>query len=208
MDNALAKKLHEGISDLRLSELPNGLEGRLLAYLALLVKWNSAYNLTAVRNPEQMLIRHLLDSLSILPLLSGKTLIDVGTGPGLPGLVLALANPAFEVSLLDSNGKKVRFVRQVIAELKVANATAVQARAESHVGRFDIVTSRAFATLADMVEWSGHLVSEGGALLAMKGVRPDQEVAALPSGYRVDGIFALRVPFLDEERHAVRIVKA
>jgi 16S rRNA (guanine527-N7)-methyltransferase len=207
MDKVLAEKLHEGIARLQLTGLPQGTEERLLAYLALLMKWNGAYNLTAVREPEQMLVKHLLDSLSILPQVRGRGLIDIGTGAGLPGLVLALARPELQVTLLDSNGKKIRFLRQVIAELKIDNAQAVQSRAEQFEGQFDVVTSRAFATLADMIEWSAHLLAEKGMFLAMKGQRPDAEVAALPDGFTADRIMPLQVPFLAEERHLVRIVR-
>lgn len=211
MNDALARKLqgqlHEGIARLGLVDLPVGTEEKLLAYLALLVKWNAAYNLTAVRDPQQMLVKHLLDSLSILPQVADGTLIDVGTGAGLPGLVLAIARPGLRVTLLDSNGKKVRFLRQVIAELKIANAQAVQSRVEEHDARYDVVTSRAFATLADMLAWSGQLAVEGGRFLAMKGQRPDEEIAALPQGFRAVEVLPLAVPYLDEERHLVRIVR-
>lgn len=207
MNDVLARKLHDGIDRLGLVGLPAGIEPQLLAYLALLLKWNAAYNLTAVRDPEQMLVKHLLDSLSLLPQLRGESLIDVGTGAGLPGLVLALARPALRVTLLDSNGKKVRFLRQVIAELQIPNAVAVQSRAEAFEGRFEVVTSRAFATLADMVEWSSHLLADGGEFLAMKGQCPDAEVAALPAAFRATDVLPLKVPFLDEERHLVRIVR-
>lgn len=205
MNDALVRKLHDGIARLGLTGLPADAEEKLLAYLALLVKWNAAYNLTAVRDPGQMLVKHLLDSLSILPHVRGGSLIDVGTGAGLPGIVLALVKPELQVTLLDSNGKKVRFLRQVIAELKIANAQAVQSRAEEFEGRFDVVTSRAFATLADMIEWSGHMAAEGGEFLAMKGVRPEAEIAALPAGFKAVEVLPLAVPFLDEERHLVRI---
>lgn len=211
MNDALARKLqgqlHEGIARLGLVDLPVGTEEKLLAYLALLVKWNAAYNLTAVRDPQQMLVKHLLDSLSILPQVADGSLIDVGTGAGLPGLVLAIARPGLRVTLLDSNGKKVRFLRQVIAELKIANAQAVQSRVEEHEARYDVVTSRAFATLADMLAWSGQLAVEGGRFLAMKGQRPDEEIAALPQGFRAVEVLPLAVPYLDEERHLVRIVR-
>ncbi|HET8729799.1 MAG TPA: 16S rRNA (guanine(527)-N(7))-methyltransferase RsmG [Moraxellaceae bacterium] len=206
MNNVLAGKLHDGIAELGLTDLPAGTEDRLLAYLALLVKWNGAYNLTAVRDPAQMLVKHLLDSLSVLPHVKGETLIDVGTGAGLPGLVLALARPALRVTLLDSNGKKVRFLRQVIAELGIGNAEAVQSRVEEFAGHYDVVTSRAFATLADMVEWSGHLAGESGEFLAMKGVHPAEEIAALPAGFRATSVVSLTVPFLEEARHLVHIV--
>lgn len=207
MNRALADKLHAGIQRLQLEPLPADCEEKLLAYLALLVKWNGAYNLTAVRQPEQMVVKHLLDSLSILPHLHGRSLIDVGTGAGLPGLVLALARPSLEVTLLDSNGKKVRFLRQVIAELKIENAQAVQSRAEEFAGSFDVVTSRAFASLADMLKWSAHLLADDGECLAMKGTPPDAEMMALPEGFSVRDVVALQVPFLEEERHLVRIVR-
>lgn len=207
MDKALAEKLHTGIEQLQLADLPEDCEARLLAYLAMLLRWNEAYNLTAVRQPEQMLIKHLLDSLSILPHVQKRSLLDVGTGAGLPGMVLALANPALEVTLLDSNGKKIRFLRQVIAELKVTNAQAVQSRVEEFDGSFDMVTSRAFATLADMAGWCGHLINASGEFLAMKGTRPDEEMADLPAGFRVQEVTALQVPFLQEQRHLVRIVR-
>lgn len=208
MDATLAPRLHEGIVQLGLDGLPPGTEARLLAYLALLGKWNAAYNLTAVREPGQMLVKHLLDSLSILPQVEGGTLVDVGTGAGLPGLVLAVARPELKVTLLDSNGKKVRFLRQVIAELRVGNAVAVQARAEQFEGRFDVVTSRAFATLADTAAWCGHLLAAEGVLLAMKGAYPAAEIAALPAGMAVQAVVPLAVPFLGEARHLVRLVRA
>lgn len=205
-DAGAAEKLHAGIVELGLS-LPAGSEEKLLAYLALLQKWNAAYNLTAVREPEAMVVKHLLDSLSILPHVRGRTLIDVGTGAGLPGMVLALVRPALQVTLLDSNGKKIRFLRQVIAELGVKNAQAVQSRVEAFAQTFDIVTSRAFATLADMVQGSAQLLAQGGEFLAMKGQRPDAEIAALPVSVSVVEILPLQVPFLQEERHVLRLKK-
>ncbi len=202
----LREKLQKGIAALGLT-LPAGSEEKLLAYLALLVKWNGAYNLTAVRDPEQMVVKHLLDSLSILPHVQGKTLIDVGTGGGLPGFVLAVTKPVLQVTRLDRTGQKIRFLRQAIAELAVSNAVAVQSRVEDFVEGFDVVTSRAFATLADMVEGSAQLLKPGGEFLAMKGVRPDEEIAALPAHIAVAGILTLTVPFLNEERHLVRLKK-
>jgi len=206
MNNALTQKLQDGIRQLQLT-LPDGAEDQLLRYLALLVKWNAAYNLTAVRDPEQMVVKHLLDSLSILPCVQGDSLIDVGTGAGLPGLVLAMVKPELQVTLLDSNGKKVRFLRQVIAELGLKNAEAVQTRVEEFDRTFSLVSSRAFATLADMVNGSRQLLADGGEFLAMKGVYPTEEIAALPAGFRVQAVVPLCVPFLDEERHLVRIVR-
>ena len=199
-------RLRAGVQQLSLS-LPEGAMDKLLAYLALLVKWNGAYNLTAIRDPDQMVIKHLLDSLSIVPHVQGRSLIDVGTGAGLPGLVLAIVKPELDVTLLDSNGKKVRFLRQVIADLKIGNANAVQMRVEEFDRPFDLVSSRAFATLADMVNGSRQLLADNGEFLAMKGVHPTEEIAALPEGFSVRDVVPLTVPFLDEERHLVRIVR-
>ena len=206
MTNTLAKKLHDGVAALSLT-LPAETAGKLLAYINLLVKWNTAYNLTAVRDPEQMLIKHVFDSLSIFPYMPAGALIDVGTGGGLPGFVVALARPEQRVVLLDSNGKKVRFLRQAIAELGVINAEAVQSRIETFTERFEVVTSRAFATLADMVRSSEQVLTDGGEFLAMKGQRPDAEIAALPAGFVVRDVVALQVPFLNEERHLVRLAR-
>jgi len=206
MKSAVTQKLQDGIRQLPLS-LPGEADAHLLMYLALLLKWNAAYNLTAVRDPEQMIVKHLLDSLSIGPYVQEGALIDVGTGAGLPGLVLAIVKPALPVTLLDSNGKKVRFLRQVIAELGLTNVQAVQARVEAFHHTFAQVSSRAFATLADMVNGSRQLLADGGEFLAMKGVYPTGEIAALPAGFRVQAVVPLHVPFLDEARHLVRIVR-
>ncbi len=206
MSAAPESRLRAGVEKLSLS-LPEGAMDKLLAYLALLVKWNGAYNLTAIREPEQMVIKHLLDSLSIVPHVQGRSLIDVGTGAGLPGLVLAIVKPELDVTLLDSNGKKVRFLRQVIADLTISNANAVQTRVEEFDRQFDLVSSRAFATLADMANGSQQLLADNGEFLAMKGVYPTEEIAALPEGFSVWDVVSLTVPFLDEERHLVRIVR-
>ncbi len=187
-------------------ELPPAARKRLIDYLALLFKWNRAYNLTAVRDPRVAVSRQLLDSLSILPLVSGRRLLDVGSGAGLPGLSLAIARPAWEVTLLDSNAKKVRFLRQVKLELGLGNLEVVQARVEEyrHEPLFDTITSRAFATLAQMVDLSRHLLAPVGCWLAMKGRFPREELAALPSGFAFE-VLPLRVPGEKGERHAVRI---
>lgn len=206
MSHTPESRLRAGVEKMSLS-LPEGAMEKLMAYLALLVKWNGAYNLTAIRDPEQMAIKHLLDSLSIVPHVQGRSLIDVGTGAGLPGLVLAIVKPELEVTLLDSNGKKVRFLRQVIADLKINNASAVQARVEEFDRQFDLVSSRAFATLTDMINGSQQLLAEQGEFLAMKGVNPTEEIAALPEGFLVRDVVPLGVPFLHEERHLVRIVR-
>ena len=177
----------------------------LTHYLAQLTKWNTAYNLTAVREPREMVVRHILDSLAAAPFLRGSRIIDVGTGAGLPGIPLALLYPDRQFTLLDSNGKKIRFVQHVTRELGLTNVLPVQARAEAYEPNhsFDTVISRAFTALADFVANSGHLVGAGGCLLAMKGKIPDAELAALPSDWRATRIEVLQVPGLDAERHAI-----
>lgn len=190
--------------------LPAEAADRLGAYLSLLERWNRAYNLTAVRDPEAMVVRHVLDSLSILPWLRGPRVLDVGSGAGLPGIPLAIARPEHEFCLLDSNGKRTRFLIQVAAELRLGNAEVVRGRVEDYRPKapFDSVVSRAFATLAALVADAGRLCVPGGRLLAMKGVFPDDELARLPSGYSVVGVYPLRVPSLDAERHLVHLAPA
>ncbi len=178
---------------------------RLLAYLDLLVKWNGTYNLTAVRKPEQMITRHLLDSLTVLPYVQSGRILDVGTGAGLPGLPLAVVLTDSEVVLLDSNRKKTRFVVQAISELGLDNIRVVTERVEDYRtgDAFDTVISRAFSTVGDMLQSAGHLCRAEGVFLAMKGVYPLAELETLPQGYRVETVQALRVPGLDAERHLV-----
>ena len=181
----------------------------LLAYHALLVKWNKAYNLTAVRDPEEMIRRHLLDSLSILPHITGERILDVGTGPGLPGIPLAICFPEKNLTLLDSNGKKTRFLTQAKIELKLDNMTPVQSRIESfETEPFDAITSRAFATLKDMVDGSIHLLKEEGYFYAMKGLYPTEEIGELDNRTTVVDCFALHVPGEEAERHLVKIQKS
>jgi 16S rRNA (guanine527-N7)-methyltransferase len=190
--------------------LPERACARLAAYLALLERWNRAYNLTAVRDPEAMVVRHLLDSLSILPWLEGPRVLDVGSGAGLPGIPLAIARPEYGFCLLDSNGKRTRFLTQATAELQLANVSVVRSRVEDYrpTALFNSVVSRAFATLADLVADAGRLCAPEGRLLAMKGVFPDDELARLPPAYRVVGVYPLRVPHLDAERHLVHLAPA
>jgi 16S rRNA (guanine527-N7)-methyltransferase len=204
---ALQQRLEQGIAALGLA-LPADALGRLLDYQALLERWNAAYNLTAVRDPAEMVTRHLLDSLAILPYLRGDTLADLGTGPGLPGIPLAIAAPGRQVLLVDSNGKKVRFLREAIRALKLDGVRAVQSRVEEVEGQFDCITARAFASLADMLAWGGHLLAPGGSWLAMKGKAPDEELPGVPPGFAVRGIHALAVPGLDAERNLVVLGKA
>lgn len=190
--------------------LPEGACARLAAYLALLERWNRAYNLTAVREPEAMVVRHLLDSLSILPWLAGPRVLDVGSGAGLPGIPLAIARPEYTFCLLDSNGKRTRFLTQAAAELQLANVSVVRSRVEDYrpAALFNSVVSRAFATLADLVADAGRLCAPEGRLLAMKGVFPDDELARLPPAYRLVGVYPLQVPHLDAERHLVHLAPA
>ena len=201
--SALQTQLEQGIDALGL-RLPADAVGRLLDYLALLERWNVAYNLTAIRDPAEMVTRHLLDALAILPYVQGDTLADLGTGPGLPGIPLAIATPGRQVLLVDSNGKRVRFLREAIRALKLEGVRAVQSRVEDVEGQFDCITARAFASLADMLGWGGHLLAPQGIWLAMKGKAPDEELPGLPAAFAVRGIHPLRVPGLEtSERHLV-----
>lgn len=206
---SIEQSIIEGSEGLGL-HLPAAAVASLASYLALLERWNHAYNLTAVRDPEAMVIRHLLDSLSILPWLMGPHVLDVGSGAGLPGIPLAVARPDCEFRLLDSNGKRTRFLTQVVAELRLPNVRVVRSRVEDYrpEALFNSVVSRAFATLADMAADAGRLCAPEGRLLAMKGVFPDDELACLPSGYQVVGVYPLRVPSLDAERHLVHLTLA
>lgn len=197
---ALHLRLEQGIAQLGLS-LPPQAVPRLLDYQVLLERWNGTYNLTAVRDAEDMVTRHLLDSLAILPFVRGDTLADLGTGPGLPGIVLAIAAPGRKILLVDSNGKKVRFLREAIRALKLEGVTALQSRVEDVQGQFDCITARAFASMADMLGWGGHLLALDGIWLAMKGKRPDDELAGIPSDFEVRELHRLAVPGLEAERH-------
>ncbi len=177
------------------------LANQLLYYLILLVRWNGAYNLTAVRDPLQMVSRHLLDSLAIAPHAHGA-LADVGSGAGLPGIPLALARPDLKLTLIESNGKKARFLREAVRVLQLPNVQVAHLRAQAHASNhFDQVVSRAFSSLADFVLASAHLLKPGGQLLAMKGILPADEIAAMPPGWSVVASHRLQVPGLDAERH-------
>lgn len=178
---------------------------QLVHYLEMLQKWNKAYNLTAIRDPEKMVSLHLLDSLATLPFITGEKIIDVGTGPGLPGMVLAICKPESQFTLLDSNGKKTRFLTQVKMEMGLDNVTVANERVENHAhqGMYDHVTSRAFASLEDMINWCLPLPSSNGNFLAMKGVYPEDELAHLPDTVTVQSIQPLSVPTIDAERHMV-----
>ncbi len=198
-------------------DLPADEQARLLDYLRLLSKWNRVYNLTAVREPAEMVTRHLLDSLAVLPYLHGARVLDVGTGAGLPGIPLAIVSAERDRErrfvLLDSNSKKTRFVRQAVGELGLDNVQVVHARTEDFSpvsgGGFDTVVSRAFASIADMLAGSGQHCAPGGVMLAMKGAQPRAELAALDARpdvrFTVDQVVRLTVPGLDEERHLVQL---
>ncbi|WP_426194536.1 16S rRNA (guanine(527)-N(7))-methyltransferase RsmG [Massilia sp. DWR3-1-1] len=207
--NGLAAVLAAGSRALAV-ELSEQQHAQLLDYLALLVKWNAVYNLTSVRDPLQMATLHLLDSLAAVPAFTGaRKVLDVGAGGGLPGIVLAIARPDLAVSLIDTVHKKTAFLKQVKAELGLANVTVYTAKVQEVVvpAPFDVITSRAFADLSDFVNWSGHLLEEGGQFIALKGVAPADEQERLPAPWKVTQLQALRVPGLDAERHLVFIGK-
>jgi 16S rRNA (guanine527-N7)-methyltransferase len=198
------KKLSRLLDEAGIS-LSDHQQQQLVAYVELLNKWNKAYNLTSVRDPNEMLVRHILDSVVVAPHLQGSRFIDVGTGPGLPGIPLAIVLPDAHFTLLDSLGKRVRFLRQVQHELKLDNVAPVQSRVEAFPAEppFDGVISRAFASLNDMVSWCQHLPAPSGRFYALKGHVPDDEIAQLPAGFAVEKIIKLQVPELDGERHLV-----
>ncbi|MDE1315382.1 16S rRNA (guanine(527)-N(7))-methyltransferase RsmG [Vibrio aestuarianus] len=179
---------------------------QLVGYVEMLDKWNKAYNLTSVRNPMDMLVKHILDSIVVSPHLQGERFIDVGTGPGLPGIPLAIMNPDKTFFLLDSLGKRIRFIKQVLHELGIKNVTTIQSRVEEFQPevKFDGVLSRAFASVLDMVEWCHHLPKEQtGLFLALKGQLPEEEIATLPEWCSVTDVKALKVPELEGDRHLV-----
>jgi 16S rRNA (guanine527-N7)-methyltransferase len=199
--------LRDGLQSLGLALDP--LAENLLAYLALLSQWNRAYNLTAIRDPAEMVVKHLLDSLVIHPWARGS-IADIGTGPGLPGIPLALALPDLQVSLVETAGKKARFLREAVRHLALAPRVRVHdARAQDvpESGQHDCLAARAFGTLGEILAAGGHLLKPGGRLLAMKGRVPAEEIAALPAGYRHLATHPLAVPGLDAERHLVVVEK-
>jgi 16S rRNA (guanine527-N7)-methyltransferase len=214
---ALAARLAAGLAALGI-DASDAQRAQLLALLALLARWNRAYNLTAVRDPPAMIPRHLLDSLAVLPWVRRGPVLDVGTGPGLPGLPLAILRPELGFALLDSNGKKIRFVRQAVLALGLHNVTPVQARLETYRPgvNFATITARAVAPLAELCAECAPLMAPGGLLLALKGRDPGAEVARLmaapaggeaPGGVRIDGVAVhpLRVPGLDAERCLIEV---
>lgn len=208
--------LADGARQLGLA-LDDGQLDALLRYLALLLKWNRVYNLTAIRDADDGLTHHLLDSLAAVPALAAaaragnKKVLDVGSGGGLPGIVLAIACPDLAVTLVDTVQKKTAFQLQAKAELGLANLEPIAARVEKlapPAGGYGLITSRAFAELRDFVDWSAHLLAPDGCFIAMKGVMPDGEVAAMPPGWRVADVRPLQVPGLAAQRHLLTIVRA
>lgn len=212
--DAFARQLRQGADELRLA-LSDKQIGQLLDYLALLSKWNAVYNLTAVRDPQQMLTQHVLDCLAALPAFEGaRNVLDVGAGGGLPGMVLGIwameCQPAMRVSMIDTVHKKTAFLTQAKSELGLSNVTVYTARVEALQAEppFDVITSRAFAELKDFVTWSQHLLAEGGCYIAMKGIEPVDEISRLPVGWHVRQVQALQVPGLQAQRHLVFIERA
>jgi len=199
-----AEELVRGVRELGI-ELSERQQDQLLAYLALLVKWNKAYNLTAVRNPDEMVSRHLLDSLSVAPQVAeaGDNWLDVGSGGGMPGIPLAILFPARRFTLLDSNGKKTRFLTQVKLELQLQNLDIVHSRVEAFAPArpFSGICSRAFSSLADFANWTRHLGDGKTLWLAMKGVQPGDELQALPKDFRLERTYELKVPGCQGQRH-------
>ena len=181
--------------------------GQLVRHLDLLDEWGQRMNLTAIRERDQQVTKHVLDSLTVLPHLRGERIADVGSGAGFPGIPLAVLSPARHYTLIDSTGKKCRFLEHVRDELGLANVEVVQARAEAHkpAVRYDTVIARAVGPVAELVKYSGHLVAGGGRLLAMKGRYPEDELAAKLNGWKVVAVHPLAVPGLDEQRHLVEL---
>lgn len=187
--------------------LPIEQQHKLIQLVELLTKWNKAYNLTSVRDPKQMLVKHIMDSIVVSPYLQGNRLIDVGTGPGLPGLPLAILNPDKQFVLLDSLGKRLRFIRQAVLELGLKNVEFVQSRVEEYQPeeKFDVVLSRAFASLEDMLFWCKHLPNQTGHFLALKGQFPEQEINMLDKQFEFVETVTLQVPNLEGERCLVKV---
>lgn len=185
-------------------------QNKIINYLIILSKWNSVYNLTAIRDPKEMMTHHVLDSLSAVPAFTeAQNVLDVGSGGGLPGMILAICYPDKKISMIDTVSKKTAFLNQAKAELGLNNVTVYSARVESlQVNQpFDVITSRAFSELNNFVNWSQHLLAEGGRFIAMKGVHPQGEMERLPEGWEVKEVRPLTVPGLDAERHLIFIQK-
>lgn len=201
---SLAEKLAQGVAELRL-DISAAVQHQLLDYLALIQKWNKVYNLTAVREAQKMVSHHLLDCLAVVPHVRAHSIIDVGSGAGLPGIPLALALPQSRVTLLEANHKKATFLKQAVIELGLGNVAVVCERAETWQPphKFEVVISRAFSDLPEFLGAAGRLCAANGTIAAMKGVYPDEEIAQLPPGYELRSVVPLAVPGLEAERHLV-----
>ncbi|MFZ6843515.1 16S rRNA (guanine(527)-N(7))-methyltransferase RsmG [Undibacterium sp. RuTC16W] len=206
---ALRASLAEGVQALPLT-LSDAQLDQMIAYLALLSKWNSVYNLTSIRDPKEMVRQHVLDSLSAAAAFKdARNVLDVGAGGGLPGMILAIVYPHIRISMIDTVSKKTAFLNQAKTELGLSNVTVYTNRVESLqlADKFDVITSRAFSELNNFINWSEHLLADGGIYIAMKGVSPDQEIERMPKGWQVQAIQPLSVPGMDAERHLVFIHK-
>ena len=199
-----------------LSHLVNGLSfdvsaeqiDKLVGYVLLMDKWNKTYNLSSVRDPHEMLIKHILDSIVVTPYLQGSNIADVGTGPGLPGIPLAIMCVNKNFTLIDSLGKRIRFIKQAIHELNISNVVPIQARVETlEAKQFNIIVSRAFASLSDMLFWCEHLVADDGRFYALKGQLRKEELDQVPAQFKIESSLPLSVPSLEGERHLVKIIK-
>jgi 16S rRNA (guanine527-N7)-methyltransferase len=202
---ALAHVLADGVAEMKL-DVSAAQQEKLLDYVTLMNKWNSVYNLTSLRDPMQMVTHHLLDSLAAVPAFAGaRNVLDVGAGGGLPGIVLAISRPDMKVSMIDTVHKKTAFLKQVKAELELANVVVHTMKVQDLQveDKFDVITSRAFADLSDFLDWSGHLLAEGGKFIALKGVAPPEEQERVPAQWKVTGLQPLQVPRLGAERHLV-----
>lgn len=197
----LQPQLQQALSELKLP-LSDEQQLQLLRYLQQLLFWNKAYNLTAIKDDQQALIKHIFDSLSIVPFLPAGDLLDIGTGAGLPAVMVAICQPQRAVTALDSNQKKIRFIKQVASELGLKNLTPVASRIEAHVGSYQVITSRAFASLVDFVTHSQSKLADNGIICAMKGVEPIDEIQALQNEWQIN-TQVLTVPELHESRHLI-----
>lgn len=205
---AQENQLSEGISSFGM-DIEDGVQDQMIQYINLLAKWNRTYNLTAVRDPKQMITRHLLDSMSILPYVKGDYVLDIGSGAGLPGIPLALCLPDLDFTLLDSNGKKTRFMTQVVKELRLDNVSVVKSRVEEYIPdiKFDTIMSRAFSSIGNLMKEATHLSQDSGIILAMKGTYPLAEMDEIENSEELVDIVRLDVPGVDAERH-IGIVKS
>lgn len=205
MDNTT--RLSQGIAALSL-DIPETTQQKLIQYIMLIAKWNKSFNLTAIRQLDDMVTLHLLDSLAVVPFVQGQRVLDVGTGAGLPGIVLALCYPEKEFVLLDSNGKKTRFLTQAVIELGLANVEVVQSRIDEYqpLRSFDIIISRAFASISDMLGLINHLVTAKTTILAMKA-NSEEELSQMPKAYQIEQIYDLAVPGLQAKRQLIQILK-